>query len=136
MVEDLDKSQGRQEDQSPGVDTAAETHAALRHTDGFDIIEMVSEYRALRASSASCGRRHIRYDRRGHDDFGRFNEAIDQALAASVVRFTQNIWQGEGYALGVPGHAIRGAVGAIQMVAELVPRVGMNHEQSRLLQEA
>ncbi len=137
VAEQFDKSQGRQEDQSPGIDTAAETHAALRHTDGFDIVEMISEYRALRASvSKLWAEAHTVMTDEVTDDLGRFNEAIDQTLAESVVRFTQNVGKAKDLLLGVLGHDIRGPVGAIQMVADLVPRVGpVNHEQSRLLQQ-
>jgi hypothetical protein len=44
----FDKSRGPQDGQFSN--TAAEIHAALRLADGFDIDQMVSEYRALRAS--------------------------------------------------------------------------------------
>ena len=137
VAEQFDKSQGRQEEQNPGVDTAAETHAAERHNDGFDIVELVSEYRALRASvSKLWAQVHPVMMEEDIDDLGRFNEAIDQALAESVVRFTKNIGQAKDLLLGVLGHAIRSPVSAIQMVADLVPRAGpVNHEQSRLLQQ-
>jgi len=36
-------------------ETAAQTHALLRARDGFDVNQMASEYRALRASSCDCG---------------------------------------------------------------------------------
>lgn len=46
--EQIQKSRGEKE-KSP-LPSAAETHAALRLAGGFDIDQMVSEYRALRAS--------------------------------------------------------------------------------------
>jgi hypothetical protein len=48
--EQIEKSRGLGPDDSPFARSAAEIHAALRFTDGFDIDQMVSEYRALRAS--------------------------------------------------------------------------------------
>ena len=69
-------------------ETYAETHAAERLRSGFTIDQLVSEYRALRASvlklwSQAC-RNALLTD---PDDITRFNEAIDQALAESVSRF-------------------------------------------------
>ena len=46
----FDKSRGKGPQDSPFSESAAEVHAALRLADGFDIDQMVSEYRALRAS--------------------------------------------------------------------------------------
>jgi hypothetical protein len=48
--EQLDKSRGKGPNDGPFSESAAEIHAALRLADGFDIDQMVSEYRALRAS--------------------------------------------------------------------------------------
>ena len=45
-----DKSKGRQLKQVGAPETAAETHAILRARSGFDINQLVAEYRALRAS--------------------------------------------------------------------------------------
>jgi hypothetical protein len=64
--------------------TAAQTHAILRARSGFDINQLASEYRALRASvlrqwTEACQPGDINLE-----DVIRFNEAIDQALAESV----------------------------------------------------
>jgi hypothetical protein len=48
--EQVDKSHGMSDGAGPFRHTAAEMHAALRLADGIDIDQMVSEYRALRAS--------------------------------------------------------------------------------------
>lgn len=37
------------------VETAAQTHGILRARSGFEINQMASEYRALRASVLACG---------------------------------------------------------------------------------
>lgn len=118
------------------VDTAAQTHAALRHTDGFDIIEMVSEYRALRATVChlwSESKTVMTHEDKA--DLERFHEAIDQALAESVVRFTENVEKAKILLLGVLGHDIRSPVGAIQMATSLMPKFGpVNTRQERLLE--
>lgn len=58
-TEQFDKSRGLDDKDEPFRQSAAEIHAALRLADGFDIEQMVSEYRALRRASSSNGR-HIR----------------------------------------------------------------------------
>lgn len=136
-LEQSEKAQGRQVERNPGVDTAAQTHAALRHTDGFDIVEMVSEYRALRASVTrlwAAQREVMSAD--DVRDLGRFNEAIDQALAESVVRFTGSVEKAKDVLLGVLGHDIRGPVAAVQMAASMVERLGpVNTEQRQMLDQ-
>src|SRR5687767_8100661 len=70
---------------STTADTAAEVHGSGRAESGFTVGEMVSEYRALRASvirlwTTAQGTLH----REDLEDLTRFNEAIDQALAESI----------------------------------------------------
>ena len=69
--------------------SAAEIHAALRLADGFDIDQMVSEYRALRASVVKQWAEHAPLVVSDIQDLTRFNEAIDQAVAESVAHFTE-----------------------------------------------
>jgi hypothetical protein len=68
----------------------AEIHATQRLQAGYTINQLVSEYRALRASIltlwAKSPKMILLTD---PDDVTRFNEAIDQALAESVSRFSQ-----------------------------------------------
>src|SRR5471030_2646008 len=45
-----EKAKGQGPKEGGADDSAAETHADLRFTGGFDTIEMISEFRALRAS--------------------------------------------------------------------------------------
>lgn len=132
--EQFEKSQGRQDSKNPAVETAAQTHASLRHQEGFDIVEMVSEYRALRASVLKlwAGSQTVLSEQDVYD-LGRFNEAIDQALAESVLRFNQSVDKAKDLLLGVLGHDIRSPVSAIQMAADLVPRAGPITQQQQSL---
>src|SRR5688572_2324684 len=64
---------------STASDTAAQSHGSDRAYSGFDVMQMVSEFRALRASVirlwiASSGELRVE----DIDDLMRFNEAIDQ----------------------------------------------------------
>lgn len=68
-------------------ETYAEIYASLKIEAGYTIDQLVSEYRALRASVlklwAQKNQASVLPD---SDDVMRFNEAIDQALAESVAR--------------------------------------------------
>jgi hypothetical protein len=76
------KSHGKSDEHkdSPGA-----IHAALRHGIGFNMVEMVSEYRALRATVIKLWTK-TRIVLTDSDvlDLIRFSEAIDQLLAQSV----------------------------------------------------
>ncbi|MEX2466752.1 MAG: sensor histidine kinase, partial [Gemmatimonadota bacterium] len=74
-------------------DTPAEKHGTERAMSDFSLEETVSEYRALRASvlrlwTASGG---IEADPATLEDITRFDEAIDQALAESINRYSLEI---------------------------------------------
>src|SRR6185436_10246127 len=75
-----DKSKGRAFKLSGAPETAAETHAILRAKSGFDINQLVGEYRALRASVLRLWTDASQPDDLGLDEIVRFNEAIDQAI--------------------------------------------------------
>jgi len=110
-------------------DTAAETHAVLRARSGFDINQLVSEYRALRASvlrlwldgAPSTAER---------DDLIRFNEAVDQALAESVTFFSAKVEQSRNLFLGMLGHDLRTPLQTIQMTSGYLGRLNAGEEVS------
>lgn len=132
VVKDLSASQSyaEQDDKSKGLtkklpgapETAAETHGLLRAMSGFEIKQMASEYRALRASVlklwlATCGPTpHL-------DDIIRFNEAIDQALAESIDFFTSKVEERRNLFMGMLGHDLRTPLQAIQMTALVLERI-------------
>lgn len=101
------KAKGRQQ-RSGAADTAAESHAVARFAEGFDLKEMVSEYRALRASVI---RRWLASGTGAEEatlyELTRFNEAIDQALSESVARFSDRIDESRQLFMGVLGHDLR-----------------------------
>ena len=74
---------------SDGEHSAAETHAALRLTGGFNMDQMVSEYRALRASVIKLWSvNHPEMNSGDVLDLTRFHEAIDQALTESICHYS------------------------------------------------
>lgn len=121
----------QQEEKSKGFrphvdgDTAAEEHASGRQADGFSLSEMVSEYRALRASVVRLWTREMQSaDRDTLDDVTRFNEAIDQALTESTHRYSERLDQSRELFLGVLGHDLRSPLGAVMNSAEYLMHAG------------
>jgi signal transduction histidine kinase len=105
--------------------TPAETHADFRLLAGFAVDAMITEYRALRASVLKI------WARQGGGtgpqdlmDLTRFNEAIDQAIAESVVRYTRQTGTSAELFIGILGHDIRNPLGTILMSAAGLVRSG------------
>jgi signal transduction histidine kinase len=108
-----EKSKGRAP-QVPGApETAAQTHALLRARTGFDINQLVAEYRALRASVLRRWMDTVPLDQAGMQDVIRFNEAIDQAVAESVGHFYSQVEQTRNLLLGMLGHDMRSPLNTI-----------------------
>jgi signal transduction histidine kinase len=94
--------------------TAAQEHGTGRAGSGFTVGQMVAEFRALRAcvtrlwlaEAAGAGQSDL-------TDLIRFNEAIDQAIAESVSRFSHAIAQTQERYLAILSHDLRTPLGAI-----------------------
>ena len=115
-VQQADKSEGKSdaEPDSKAPDTAAQSHGAARAQSGFTVEQMVSEYRALRATVTRLWiETSGELTRKDLDDLVRFNEAIDQALAESTSRFTQGLDLSKEMFLAMLGHDLRTPLGAI-----------------------
>jgi signal transduction histidine kinase len=129
--EQVKKSRGLGPDESNLTQSAAEIHAALRLSDGFDIDQMVSEYRALRASVVKQWIAHNRVlADTDLEDLTRFNEAIDQAIAESVAQYTDSVNRSRSLFLGILGHDLRNPIAAATMAARhMIKRggTGANH---------
>ena len=98
-------------------ETAAQTHALLRARNGFDINEMASEYRALRASVLGLWTDDGDPHATDLQDMVRFNEAIDQAICESVAFFSAEQERARNLLLGILGHEMRTPLNAIQLTA-------------------
>lgn len=114
-----EKAKGR----APAVagKTAASRHGADRAESGFTTGQMVSEYRALRASvirlwadaKKTAGPEDL-------EDMTRFNEAVDQALAESIVRYTTDLNNSKEMFLAMLGHDLRTPIGAVLTSAQFI----------------
>jgi signal transduction histidine kinase len=123
--EQVEKSQGLGSADGEFTRSAAEIHAALRLSDGFNIDQMVSEYRALRASVVKqWTAANPALSSTDLEDMTRFNEAVDQAMAESVAEYTKMINQSRDMFLGVLGHDLRNPIGAVLMAARRMTKEG------------
>jgi signal transduction histidine kinase len=102
--------------------TAAEAHALLRAQGGFDVNQMTSEYRALRASVLHLWAKACEPSDIFVPDMLRFNEAIDQAVAESVAFFNAQIEKERNLLLGMLGHDMRGPLQVIQLTARYLSK--------------
>ncbi|HEX8611521.1 MAG TPA: sensor histidine kinase [Telluria sp.] len=102
-------------------ESSAETHAAARLFSGFTIEQLISEYRALRASVLRLWAAHA-MDGRHTDaaDITRFNEAIDQAVAESVVRYSQMVTKSQHLFLAILGHDLRNPLATTLMASRFI----------------
>ncbi len=109
---------------SDPLDGAANAHAVDRLELGFDMLEVMSEYRALRASVLELWHQSGPVpDIHDVDDLTRFNESIDQSLSQAVASFTKRVDQARDMFLAILSHDLRNPLGAITMSAHLLPMV-------------
>lgn len=119
--EQAEKSKGNAPDEDTNKKTAAEKHGADRAESGFTTDQMVSEYRALRASVIRLWTKaQGEITPAELEDLTRFNEAIDQALAESIARYTQDLDHSKEMFLAILGHDLRTPLGAVMMSAEFM----------------
>lgn len=123
-AESGEKSKGK-EDKDASVNTAAAVHGGLRHTAGFDLRQLFAEYRALRASVL-----RLWSEQAGESSpdamyqMTRFNEAIDQALAESVARFSDDVDRSRTTFIAVLGDDLRTPLQALSTSAATLAEPG------------
>lgn len=121
-TESIKKSHGASVAAGTPPETAAETHGLLRAHSGVNIEQVVAEYRALRSCVVRLWSEAAPPHSNAVRDVGRFNEAIDQALAESVRVYAAEVERWRQIFLGVLGHDLRGPLNAITMTAEIIAR--------------
>lgn len=124
---DNDQSDAAQVEKSHGTgrllteESSAETHAAARLYSGFTVEQLISEYRALRASVlklwANGAMTGLQTD---PQDMMRFNEAIDQAIAESVAKYAQMVAKSQHLFLAILGHDLRNPLATTLMAARFI----------------
>ena len=141
IAEDMETRQtkAQQAEKSKGIvlpsdapETAAASHGMLRHLAGFDLVQLVAEFRAMRASVLALWQRTENVST-GHsvvEEITRFNEAIDMVLAESVERYSKGVDASRDMFLAILGHDLRGPLSGIDMAALLLAKPDLS-EASR-----
>jgi signal transduction histidine kinase len=104
---------------SPGpLEHVAAAHVNLRIESGFDLVQIISEYRTLRACVLRLWRESDPDGfARGAEEITRFTEAIDQAVAETVPVYEQREAQYRDRFLGILGHDLRNPLNSISLSA-------------------
>lgn len=117
-----DKAQGLGPDSPSKLTRAAEAHAVSRFGDQFTMDQLVAEFRAIRASVlkqwAAAGAEAVG----AVEELTRFNEAIDQALSTSVMRYTAKLDESRTMILGVLAHDLRNPLNALSIGLQYIMR--------------
>lgn len=104
-----------------GMAGASDEHAAARVRSGFDMLSLVAEYRALRASVIRLWRESgPDPDLRDLDDLTRFNETIDESLAEAVRSYTEQVDRSRQLFLAILGHDLRNPLNAMTLSADVL----------------
>ncbi len=117
--------------ESDRLDHASELHGVGRVGSGFDIMEVVAEYRALRASVIRLWHEsRSQPDVNDTNDITRFNESIDQSLAEAVGSYTRHVEQSRRMFLAILSHDLRNPLNCIRMATQLVGRTASENPGS------
>jgi signal transduction histidine kinase len=139
LVGDMEspQSKSQQAEKSKGhavgggaLSSVGHKHASDRLGTGFKLDQLVSEYRALRASV-------VRLWAEAHGDktgeLTRFNEAIDESLAEAAARYSELLNKTREQFLAILGHDLRNPLGAIVMGATILTKSeSLDDRQSRI----
>lgn len=108
-------------EESERLDDGSALHGLGRVDSGFDIVEVASEYRALRASVLRLWREsRPQPDLHDIDDITRFNESMDQSLAKAISTYTRRVEQSRSMFLAVLAHDLRNPLTTIRMAAHAI----------------
>jgi len=130
-AQQAEKSRGQRFDEV-NRKSAAAIHGTLRQASGFTLIQLTSEYRALRATVFRLWTPHMEpFTPQISSDMMRFNEAMDQALAESVVTYSENSDRTRDTFLAILGHDLRSPLSTITMAAGYLARPNTGTDATR-----
>jgi signal transduction histidine kinase len=133
---DTEQSEGEQEEKSKGnapehPNSAASVHGTLRHGSGFTLVQLVAEFRALRATVIRLWQAQVtHFNAETTNDMVRFNESIDQALAESTETFSIRTTRTRETFLGILGHDLRAPLATMSMAGDYLVLAGPRAERS------
>ena len=124
------RSKSKGQDGPASGNSASSIHGRLRYESGFTLLQLIAEYRALRASVLKLWQQ---------DDAGvaadsaqnimRFNESIDQSLSDAAVAYSDKVHETRDMFLAILGHDLRGPLAATATAGAYLSRAGAFDEQ-------
>jgi signal transduction histidine kinase len=115
--------EGEGEGEGEGADSAAAKHGGLRGASGFTLLQVVSEFRALRASVLKLWLKDAtEFGAEALGDLMRFNEAMDQALSESVVTYEDHTTRTRDTFLAMLGHDLRSPLASMAVAGDFLIR--------------
>jgi len=142
IARDIDTEQSAEQQQrksqglSPSsiVASGASIYGTARQHDGFTLLQLTAEFRALRATVQRLWFAVGNALTPAHSaDLIRFNEAIDQALAESVGTYVAQASRAKDTFLAILGHDLRNPLATIALSSSLLGQPGMTKEGIALL---
>jgi signal transduction histidine kinase len=119
-AEQIQKSQGLADEEQAGG-SAAGIHGALRQASHFSLLQLSAEFRALRATVLRLWLPQVQQmSVSTSDQMVRFNEAIDQALAESVAKYSERADQMRELFLAILGHDLRAPLSGISLAGDML----------------
>jgi signal transduction histidine kinase len=131
--QNADQQQAKSQGKAPepgGGQSAASIHGALRQASDFSLLQLAAEFRALRATVLRLWLPKVSQmsaEAAGH--MVRFNEAIDQALAESVVTYSARADHTRELFLAILGHDLRAPLSSMTTAGDLLSRVRLEPEK-------
>ena len=123
---DLEQARKSRGTTGPLKGGAAEIHGAMRQASGFTLTQLVAEFRALRASVLRLWQEQSApLSPEVFEDLMRFNESVDQALAASIDKFSLHAQNTRDTFLAILGHDLGTPLKTISMAAEYLGKPGV-----------
>jgi signal transduction histidine kinase len=117
LVSREEKGKGLSPDNSPALKAAGHEHALGRLAEQFSLSELVSEFRAMRASVLRLwATQHPNADEH-LTDIVRFNESIDEILAASSQSYSTRINDARNVIIGILAHDLRTPIHSVLLGA-------------------
>jgi len=111
------------------VMATARQHAQHRFSQGFTLPQMLSEYRALRASVIRRWTAQLDVADAGLlAELTRFGEAIDEGLTEAIAWYSKRLEESRNLLIGVLAHDLRSPLGAVRMSADYLLRTDRLHD--------
>jgi signal transduction histidine kinase len=142
VAEDMEQPQtpaeqaakGRSQGSTGPLGSAASSHVSLRIDSRFDLVQIVSEYRAMRASVLRLWARSLPNGLNEETSAAiRFDEAIDESIAEIVPAYLQRESQFRDRFFGMLGHDLRTPINAIHLSATaLIGGGGLKENEVRM----